>query len=199
MNWNDLSIKDYNRIQELLSGITDEVTMSERQEQILIQIGGYSQKELHTMPIMEFVRLFDKEFGFLSTEIPKQKPVKIYRAGWGIYKINYDITKLSKGQYDEVVQFSSVSGMKNMHLYLASVSTPVWWWPFGKKDHAGKAKDIEGSKFLVGYYISVFFYLLYRNLLQDILTSLEGQTLTKERREMLMNLLPTSDSFSTIS
>jgi hypothetical protein len=199
MKWSDLSIKDYNRIQELLSDIPDEVTMSERQEQILIEIGGYTKDELLQMPVLEFVHLFDKEFGFLSNEIPKRKPVKLFRAGWGIYKINYDITSLTKGQYDEVVQFSSVSGMKNMHLYLASVSKPVWWWPFGKKDHAAKAKAIEGSKFLVGYYISVFFYLLYRDLLTDILTSLEGETVTRERREMLMSLLPTLDSFSTTS
>jgi hypothetical protein len=199
MNWKDLSIKDYNRIQELLHGITDEVDMSQRQEQILIEVGGYTKEQLQNMPLMQFVKLFDKEFGFLSDQIPERKPVKIFRAGWGIYRIDYDITKLSKGQYDEVVQFASVDGMKNMHLYLSSVSKPVWWWPFGKKNHADRAAQIEKAPFLTGYYISVFFYLLYRDLLQSILTSLEGQTVTKERRETLMSLLPTLDSFSTIS
>lgn len=199
MTWEELSIKDYNRIQELLSGVVDEVTMSEHQERILVEVTDYTHDELQKMPVIEFVYLFDREFGFLSREIPVKKPVKIFRAGSGIYKINYDITKLTKGQYDEVVQFSSVDGMKNMHLYLASVTKPVWWWPFGKKDHAERAKDIENASFLVGYYVSVFFYQLYRNLLESILTSLEGKTVTKEQRQRLMNLLPTSDFFSTTS
>jgi hypothetical protein len=193
MNWNTLTIGDYQRILELLDGVADEVSTSEAEEQILVEIAGYDHEELQKMPIGEFTALFDKEFGFLSTEMPPEKPTKIITAGNKIYRIEYDVTKITKGQYDEVVAFSKDGVNKTLHQFMASITKPVWWW-FGSKDHEDRSRDMKKAKFITAYYASVFFWKVYKSLLEDLKTSLVSkmETMTEKQREAVGEALTRS-------
>lgn len=193
MNWHTLTIGDYQRILELLDGVADEVGTSEAEEQILVEIAGYDHEELQKMPMSDFTRLFEKEFGFLSTDMPPVKPTKIITAGSSIYRIEYDVTKITKGQYDEVVAFSKQGINMTLHQFMASITKPVWWW-FGKKDHEDRSRELKKAKFIHAYYASVFFWKVYKSLLGDLQTSLASkvENMTEMQREALATHLTSS-------
>jgi hypothetical protein len=193
MNWNTITIGEYQRILELLDGVADEVSTSEAEEQILVEIAGYDHEELQKLPMSEFTRLFEKEFGFLSTDIPPVKPVKMVTAGHRMYRIEYDVTKITKGQYDEVVAFSKQGVNKTLHQFMASITKPVWWW-FGHKDHEDRSRDMKNAKFIHAYYASVFFWKVYKTLLGDLQTSLASKVekMTETQREALATHLMSS-------
>jgi hypothetical protein len=190
MNWDTLTIGEYQRILELLDGVTDEVSSSEAEELILVEIGGYTHEKLQEMPIWEFNKLFEKEFGFLSEGVPPTKPVKVLVAGNHIYHIQYDATKITKGQYDEVVAFSKNGVNATLHQFMASITKPVWWW-WGYKDHEDRSKDMKKVKFIHAYYASVFFWKVYKELLQVLQTSLASkiQEMTEEQKLSLSTQL----------
>lgn len=198
MTWNDLTIGQYQRILGLLDGVVTEDATLDAEEQLLVEIAGYDHEELQKMSLSDFSRLFDKEFGFLSSEMPPEKPVKVVWCGHRAYNINFDVTKITKGEYDEVVAFSKNGVNHTLHQFMASITKPVWFWP-GYKDHAKRSEDMKNTKFLHAYYASVFFWAVYKNLLKDIQTSL-GSKLTnlteKENQALathLTSLFPTGD------
>jgi hypothetical protein len=204
MRWEDLTIGQYQRILEITDGVAGVEADLDAEEQMLVEVAGYNRNDLDALSLKDFARTFEDEFGFLSTDMPPVKPVKIVHCGWRFYRINYDLTKVTKGTYDEVVAFSKNGLNATLHQFMASITTPVWW-SRGYKDHAKRSEDMKNCKFLHAYYSSVFFWEVYRNLLKALPTSLAPKikAMTEEESQLLAthltNLFPIGDGTRTTS
>lgn len=177
MNWNSITVGQYQQVCAIVDAIIDADSEFVAATRVLTEVGGRNQSELDELSMYEFWRLYKVEFGFLDEPVPVVPPVNAVRSGRNLYNLNYDITATTKGQYDEVMMYSKTGINSNLHLLMASITKPVWFW-WGSKDHAQRAEHMKGIPFIVAYSCAVFFWTYYKKLLNGFQESLQPLTTT---------------------
>ena len=185
MNWNDISIKQYNDIKNLYldTELSDE-------DRLILQINilfGVDALKLKTSELHKYVN----EMKFLTTKVPKMKLKKEYQLGNNVYTLKKELKDVTVAQWLDFQNFLKDGGGDTDN-YANLLS--VFFFPKGEEEY-GENYDIEQVRSDINNYLSIAeassissFFLLYRKIsLLLFLLYTKRQTLkaplTKEQKK----------------
>lgn len=185
MNWNDISIKQYNDIKNLYldTELSDE-------DRLILQINiifGVDVLKLKTSELHKYVN----EMKFLATKPPKMKLKKEYQLGNNVYTLKKDLKDLRVAQWIDWQNFLKDGGGDTDN-YANLLS--IFFFPKDVEEY-GEGYDIEQVRSDINNYLSIAeamsissFFLTYRKtslLLSLLYTRKEvlKTPLTKEQRK----------------
>ena len=199
MNWNDISIKQYNEIKDLYldTELSDE-------DRLILQINiifGVDALKLKTSELHKYVN----EMKFLATKPPKMKLKKEYQLGNNVYTLKKDLRNLTVAQWIDWQNFLKDGGGDTDN-YANLLS--VFFFP-KDVDEYGDGYDIEqvrqdinnhlsiaeamsiSSFFLLYRKTSLLLFLLYtkRQTLKAPLTKEEKKKVKKEFKKLIITTL----------
>jgi hypothetical protein len=148
---------------------------------VLVKIlTGKSDFEVNQMKVSKFNQLcaeIRKVFDKLDSDLMKDKPKKFVWVGRRLYRLDYDIKRMTSAQYIEATTFSQ-DLIGNLHKMLATMAIPckMTWRGiraknFNQKNHAQIAEDMLNVDFSVGYHACVFFYAVLLISIKSLSTS----------------------------
>ena len=195
MNWNDISIKQYNDIKNLYldTELSDE-------DRLILQINilfGVDALKLKTTELHKYVN----EMKFLGSKIPKMKIKKEYKLGNNTYTLKKDLRDVRVAQWIDWQNFLKDGSDTDNYANLLS----IFFFPKGEKEY-GENYDIEqvrqdinnhlsiaeamsiSSFFLTYRKISLLLFLLYtrRETLKAPLTKVEKKKVKKEFKKLII-------------
>ena len=195
MNWNDISIKQYNDIKNLYldPDLSDE-------DRLILQINiifGVDALKLKTSELHKYV----KEMKFLGEKVPKMKIKNEYQLGNNVYTLRKDLRNLTVAQWLDFQNFLKDGSDTDNFPNLLS----VFFFPKGETEY-GENYDIEevrqdinnhlsiaeamsiSSFFLLWRKTSLLLFLLYtkREILKTPLTKEQKRRVKKEMRKLII-------------
>ena len=195
MNWNDISINQYNNIKDLYldTELSDE-------DRLILQINilfGVDALKLKTSELHKYVN----EMKVLGSKIPKMKIKKEYKLGNNTYTLKKDLRDVRVAQWIDFQNFLKDGGGDSDN-YANLLS--IFFFPKGETEY-GDGYDIEqvrsdinnylsiaeamsiASFFLLWRKISLLLFLLYtrRETLKTPLTKEQKKKVKKEFRKLI--------------
>ena len=184
MNWNDISIKQYNDIKNLYldTELSDE-------DRLILQINilfGVDALKLKTSELHKYVN----EMKFLATKPPKMKIKKEYQLGNNTYTLKKELKDVTVAQWIDWQNFLKDGSDTDNYANLLS----IFFFPKGETEY-GDNYDIEQVRSDINNHLSIAeamsissFFLTYRKALSiRFLLYTRKQTLkaplTKEQRK----------------
>ena len=151
---------------------------------------GVPYEELEQMPISE-LKSDIKKLEFLNT-LPSDKVVEWFKCGGYWWKVNFDITKLTAGNYIDMDMWVKEPDkiLSNSHKILSLFCQPFKWLrKYNKMTDEDKYEKLKHCPVSVAYPLSVFFCKLFNNLIESIPDSLQNESkqLMKEAQELQMS------------
>ena len=196
MNWNDISIKQYNDIKNLYldTELSDE-------DRLILQINilfGVDALKLKTNELHKYIN----DMKFLGSKIPKMKIKKEYQLGNNVYTLKKELKDVTVAQWIDWQNFLKDGGGDSDN-YANLLS--VFFFPKGETEY-GDGYDIEqvrqdinnhlsiaeamsiASFFLLYRKISLLLFLLYtrRETLKAPLTKVEKKKVKKEFKKLII-------------
>ena len=196
MNWNDISIKQYNDIKNLYldTELSDE-------DRLILQINilfGVDALKLKTNELHKYIN----DMKFLGSKIPKMKIKKEYQLGNNVYTLKKELKDVTVAQWIDWQNFLKDGGGDSDN-YANLLS--VFFFPKGETEY-GDGYDIEqvrqdinnhlsiaeamsiASFFLLYRKISLLLFLLYtrRETLKTPLTKEQKKKVKKEFRKLII-------------
>ena len=203
MNWNDISIKQYNDIKNLYldTELSDE-------DRLILQINilfNVDALKLKTNELHKYIN----EMKFLGSKIPKMKIKKEYKLGSNIYILKKELKDVTVAQWLDWQNFLKDGSDTDNFPNLLS----IFFFPKGETEY-GDGYDIEqvrqdinnhlsiaeamsiSSFFLLYRKTSLLLFLLYtqRQTLKTPLTKEEKKKVKKEMRKLIIATLFRGDS-----
>lgn len=195
MNWNDISIKQYNDIKNLYlePDLSDE-------DRLILQINilfGVDALKLKTTELQKYI----SEMKFLGSKVPKMKIKSEYKLGENVYVLKKDLRDFTVAQWIDWQNFLKEGSDTDNYAKLLS----VFFFPKGKDEYA-EGYDIEQVRSDINNYLSIaeamsiasFFltyqkalsirFLLYtrRETLKAPLTKTQKKKVKKEMRKLII-------------
>ena len=184
MNWNDISIKQYNDIKNLYldTELSDE-------DRLILQINilfGVDALKLKTTELHKYVN----EMKFLGEKVPKMKIKNEYKLGGNVYTLKKELKDFTVAQWIDWQNFLKDGSDTDNYANLLS----IFFFPKGETEY-GDGYDIEQVRSDINNHLSIAeamsiasFFLLYRKtslLLFLLYTRRETlkTPLTKEQRK----------------
>ena len=184
MNWNDISIKQYNDIKNLYldTELSDE-------DRLILQINilfGVDALKLKTTELHKYVN----DMKFLGSKIPKMKIKKEYQLGNNTYTLKKDLRDVRVAQWIDWQNFLKDGSDTDNYANLLS----IFFFPKGETEY-GENYDIEEVRRDINNHLSIAeamsissFFLTYRKALSiRFLLYTRKQTLkaplTKEQKK----------------
>lgn len=161
MNWNDISIKQYNDIKNLYldTELSDE-------DRLILQINilfGVDALKLKTNELHKYIN----EMKFLGEKVPKMKLKKEYKLGENVYVLKKDLRNLTVAQWLDFQNFLKDGGGDTDN-YANLLS--IFFFPKGETEY-GENYDIEQVRSDINNYLSIAeamsissFFLLWRKM-----------------------------------
>lgn len=205
-DWNSLTIGEYQRIFDIRRRYTQAgqrvLTDVDANAEIVAVVTGQDLQDVDRMKVADYTRVLNRANEMLA-EIPERTPAKRIRVpGFGWVALQYEVTEIDAGQYNELMQFTKGDGavIDNLHRILATLAVPVkrtWWggWKKYKRDaskHGELAQAFQAVPFLHAYNAAVFFCLIFRVFWTSSLTYLQKQKmgiLTPEMERTVKQIL----------
>ena len=198
MNWNDISINQYNNIKNLYldTELSDE-------DRLILQIRilfDVDPLKLKTTELHKYVN----EMKFLGSKIPKMKIKKEYQLGNNVYILKKELKDFTVAQWIDWQNFLKDGSDTDNYANLLS----IFFFPKGEKEY-GENYDIEqvrqdinnhlsiaeamsiSSFFLLYQKISLRLFLLYtkKQILKTPLTKEQRKKVKKEFRKLIIATL----------
>ena len=198
MNWNDISIKQYNDIKNLYldTELSDE-------DRLILQINilfGVDALKLKTSELHKYIN----EMKFLGSKIPKMKIKKEYKLGGNVYTLKKELKDVTVAQWIDWQNFLKDGSDTDNFPNLLS----VFFFP-KDVDEYGDGYDIEQVRFDINNHLSIAeamsvasFFLLYRKMslllfliytkkqiLKTPLTKEQKKKMKKEFRKLIIATL----------
>ena len=196
MNWNDISIKQYNDIKNLYldTELSDE-------DRLILQINilfGVDALKLKTTELHKYVN----EMKFLGEKVPKMKIKNEYKLGGNVYTLKKELKDVTVAQWIDWQNFLKDGGGDTDN-YANLLS--VFFFPKGETEY-GDNYDIEQVRSDINNHLSIAeamsissFFLLYRKTLslrfllytrretlKTPLTKVEKKKVKKEFRKLII-------------
>ena len=203
MNWNDISIKQYNDIKNLYldPDLSDE-------DRLILQINilfGVDALKLKTNELHKYIN----EMKFLGSKIPKMKIKKEYKLGSNIYILKKELKDVTVAQWLDWQNFLKDGSDTDNFPNLLS----IFFFPKGETEY-GDGYDIEQVRYDINNHLSIaeamsissFFltyqkalsirFLLYtrKETLKAPLTKEQKKKVKKEMRKLIIATLFRGDS-----
>jgi len=187
MNWNDITIEQYQKL-HLLSKEVFELEI-DKELQTLSIVYGVSVDELENKTSGQLAEL-SRKASFLSTELPTKLTVLV-KIGKR-YRIMTEANKLTAQQFILLNKFTKDEDttVANLHYIMAVISSERRRFkkdlPF---DHEfeDKAQKFKGMSIATAYPVALFFCVLYKKLQEATLNYLDKQRvkIEKTRKKLL--------------
>ena len=199
MNWNDISIKQYNDIKNLYldTELSDE-------DRLILQINilfGVDALKLKTNELHKYIN----DMKFLGEKVPKMKLKKEYQLGNNVYTLKKELKDVTVAQWIDWQNFLKDGGSDTDN-YANLLS--IFFFPKGEKEY-GENYDIEQVRQDINNHLSIaeamsissFFltyrkalsirFLLYtkREILKTPLTKEQKKKVKKEMRKLIIATL----------
>jgi hypothetical protein len=171
MTWNELTVWQYQQIYPIVTKPEKDWTTLDVESKLVGILHNLTDTQVDSLSVSEFNKL-KQNLGFLNEQI-EGKPVKYTEVNGKRYKFIYDVQQIKAARYIETKVFST-DLVGNLHKLAASMVMPqrkTWYgkWVDDKYDaakHSQYAEDLQGAKFMHVYQSVVFFYQVYRNLIE---------------------------------
>jgi hypothetical protein len=171
MNWNDLTVWQYQQIYPIVTKPEKDWTNLDVESKLVGILYNLTDTQVDSLSVGEFNKM-KATLGFLDDKI-EGKPVKYTEVNGKRYKFIYDVQQIKAARYIETKVFST-DLVGNLHKLAASMVMPqrkTWYgrWVDEKYDaakHSQYAEDLQGAKFMHVYQSVVFFYQVYRNWIE---------------------------------
>ena len=198
MNWNDISIKQYNDIKNLYldPDLSDE-------DRLILQINilfGVDALKLKANELHKYVN----EMKFLGEKVPKMKIKKEYQLGNNIYTLKKELKDVTVAQWIDFQNFLKDGSDTDNYANLLS----VFFFPKGETEY-GDGYDIEQVRYDINNHLSIAeamsissFFLTYRKalsirfllytkkqILKTPLTKEQKKEVKKEMRKLIIATL----------
>lgn len=178
-NWNNITLRDYQALVNVQSSGMDEM---DKQTELISILSGKTNKQLEEMPLADYNRLAVRMKEVLAVD---KVPGEVKELINGLY-ICYDVSKVTKGQWNTLMHFMQGNPILNAHLILASVAQPSrkrWWgakvMPHQPEHHADYAELLLEAPVKDVYHSCLFFCKVFKNSLAASLDYLEAQARAK--------------------
>ena len=199
MNWNDISIKQYNDIKNLYldTELSDE-------DRLILQINILFNVDALKLKTSELHKYIDK-MKFLGEKVPKMKIKNEYKLGGNVYTLKKELKDVTVAQWIDWQNFLKDDGSDTDN-YANLLS--IFFFPKGETEY-GDGYDIEQVRSDINNHLSIaeamsissFFltyrkalsirFLLYtrRETLKTPLTKVEKKKVKKEFRKLIIATL----------
>lgn len=177
VSWEHITIKQFTELQNLKLVEQDAIDYL---VEVVMVCCNLTYKEAAAIPITELRKVYDR-MGFIS-EMPSTKVVEKYELEGITYLANWDISKISAGQYIDIKEASSTEAIKNIHNIMAALYIPKGE-KYGDSDtNAIADKFYNTMPITVAYPLAVFFCNLLGNSMPAIRDCLQAEAMEKTRR-----------------
>lgn len=192
MNWNDITLKQFYEIQDILS-VEDDYT-------VYNLIDYLYNVDCQSLPIKELKKY---DISFINESIPDVKLKKEYTLNGNVYKSNCNITKVTIAQFIDYQNY-----IKQPEIKLENLLS-VFFLPKGCKDY-NKDYDIIKVKedllelpitvaqsigFFLGRQFNIFFLLFRYSLLKQV----KKLKMEKEKKKELISNIKKMDLWGLVS
>ena len=129
------------------------------------------------------LRKIYSSLGFIE-KLPDEKIIEKYALNGVVYQCQYDISKITAGQYVDIKEATKVDSIGRIHEIMAALYLPV-----GKKygdENIGDMAELfyRNMPISIAYPLAVFFCNLLNGSMPDISLYLENQAIMKTREAM---------------
>lgn len=172
MNWKDVTVWQYQQIENLLSKRGDDTDLDIAVKTLAI-LTNRTESQIDSLSISELKKQL-KEIDFINTDKPNPSPQNIIKIGKKRYRCIYDVRKMPYARYIESKYFAS-DLTNNLHKIAASMIMPMKWtwrgWKVAKYDaskHEDYAQDLLSAPFEQVYGSIVFFCQVFADSITNL-------------------------------
>lgn len=217
-DWSSITILEYLQIMDIIKDQNEDTLESVKLRNligIISILSGIDINVLMKMDIKQFNK-YSKALEFMNT-LPKSELKPTYEINGIVYKVQYDMNKISTEQYIDMLTLAKGDFTKNMHKILSLFLIPTE----EKKTVLGKVKYhpveygsynveevanilLENLTVDIAYELMVFFYQNYENLMIATLRFLikkikKLKNTPKEIKAKLMNIKLDGDGLQQLT
>jgi hypothetical protein len=157
----------------------------EKQQRMLSIVEGKPEEEYDNIKYRELVELYATKLAFFD-KVPETKPVDFIEVNGNKYKFCFELSEITTGQYIDISAFSGQ--IVQLNKIAACFFLPMKgkrYMEYGTIPHDKVAEDLLDANFLEIYGCMVFFYQLFKELINDTIIY---SSLTEEAKEALLRL-----------
>lgn len=181
--WNEISVGQFISLYDIEQN--QQLNIVEKQQKMLSVLEGKDEEEYDNIKYRELISLYNEKISFFNT-IPEAKPFDYVQTKLRRYKFCFELTEITAGQYIDITNFSG--NLMQLHKIAACFFLPMEgdkYIEYGKIPHDEVANDLLDAKFIEVYGCMVFFYQLFKELINNTIISSE---INQETKEALMRL-----------
>lgn len=187
--WDKISVGQFISLLDVETN--NNLILPEKQQKMLSILESKPESDYDYIKYRELVRQYNEKLQFFN-EIPQDvKPVDFVEANGTKYKFCFELTEITSGQYIDIGVFSG--NIISLNKIAACFFLPMQgdkYLPYGTIPHDKVAEDLLDAKFIEVYGCMVFFYQLFKELINATITS---STLSVEAKEAIMRLWKDGD------
>ena len=189
--WDSIKVGQF--IQMLDIEQNENLNMVEKQQKMLSIIENVPEEVYDYIKYRELVKLYAEKIAFFQT-MPEAKPVDFIEVNGKRYKFCFELSEMTSGQYIDTNVLGS--DLMQLHKIAACFFLPMEgdkYLDYGTIPHSVVADELLEAKFIEVYGCWLFFYLLYKELIKDIITSSE---MKEEVKATLLRLWNVGDGYT---
>jgi hypothetical protein len=176
--WDKLSVGQFISLYDIETN--QNLNIVEKQQKMLSIIEGKPESEYETYKYRQLVEDYHSKTEFFYN-VPECKPVDILEVNGNRYKFCFELTEITAGQYIDITHFSGE--IMQLNKIAACFFLPMKgkrYMEYGSVPHDKVAEDLLDARFVDVYGCMVFFYQLFKELINVTITSLDMKPETKE-------------------
>jgi hypothetical protein len=179
MNWNTITVEQYQTIMKVIASDMDEL---DKEINVCALVAGITPTDIEAMSLEDYADL-KRRISFIYSKPPEGKA----RQAWKGYRFIYDIGKINTGRFVSVNTFMAGGIVENLHNLAACIVKPM----FGKykaEHHEKYANDMKQAPLVSILSSCVFFCNLLEQSVVALVEGIGKTEMTAENREKLTNL-----------
>lgn len=204
MKWSDVTLWQYQQIENLLSKKGDDTELDIAVKALAI-LTDRTETQIDSLSIADLKEQL-KTIEFINKDKPEPKPQDYIKVGKKKYRCIYDVRKMPYARYIETKYFAS-DVTNNLHKIAASMVMPMKWtwrgWKLAKYDasmHDEYAQDLLGAPFEQVYGSVVFFCQVFSDSIINLEDYFKEEMIktgmnTKEAETIIRGLCNSMDGF----
>lgn len=181
--WEKLTVGQFISLYDIETN--ENLNIVEKQQKMLSIVEGKPESDYDAIKYRELVEQCATKLAFFG-QVPESKPVDFLEVNGKKYKFCFELSEITTGQYIDISAFSGQ--IVQLNKIAACFFLPMKgkrYMEYGSIPHDVVAEELLEAKFLDVYGCMVFFYQLFKELINDTITY---SNLTEEAKEALLRL-----------
>jgi hypothetical protein len=181
--WEKLTVGQFISLYDIEAN--ENMNIVEKQQKMLSIVEGKAEEEYDNIKYRQLVQEYATKLAFFN-QVPDSKPVDYLEVNGKRYKFCFELHEITAGQYIDISAFSGQ--IMQLNKIAACFFLPMKgdkYMEYGTIPHDIVAEELLDAKFTEVYGCMVFFYQLFKELINDIIIY---SNLTEEGKEALLRL-----------